>query len=154
MITSGGYQGKTETACEVAAAFEEQWLDLPTRLAEVTGLDRGRRQSAMASSVVFALDPQVTAAFARATRLSVAEVTELTLASLASRYPPLDLQSIGRRRKIHGVFIRENWIYARFTRYCPHCLAGLSRPSEDGADMTRGAALRHLNLNGSRFSRP
>jgi hypothetical protein len=28
MITGGGYQGKTETACEVAAAFEEQWLDL------------------------------------------------------------------------------------------------------------------------------
>lgn len=28
MITGGGYQGKTETACEVAAAFEDQWLDL------------------------------------------------------------------------------------------------------------------------------
>ncbi len=28
MINGGGYQGKTETACEVAAAFEDQWLDL------------------------------------------------------------------------------------------------------------------------------
>jgi chloramphenicol 3-O-phosphotransferase len=28
MINGGGYQGKTETACEVAAAFEEQWLHL------------------------------------------------------------------------------------------------------------------------------
>jgi hypothetical protein len=28
MISGGGYQGKTETACEVAAAFEDQWLDL------------------------------------------------------------------------------------------------------------------------------
>lgn len=28
MINGGGYQGKTETACEVAAAFEEQWLRL------------------------------------------------------------------------------------------------------------------------------
>jgi len=28
MITGGGYQGKTETACEVAAAFEDQWLAL------------------------------------------------------------------------------------------------------------------------------
>ncbi len=28
MINGGGYQGKTETACEVAAAFEDQWLAL------------------------------------------------------------------------------------------------------------------------------
>jgi chloramphenicol 3-O-phosphotransferase len=28
MINGGGYQGKTETACEVAAGFEDQWLDL------------------------------------------------------------------------------------------------------------------------------
>ena len=28
MITGGGYQGKTETACEVAADFEDDWLDL------------------------------------------------------------------------------------------------------------------------------
>jgi hypothetical protein len=28
MITGGGYQGKTETACEVAAGFEDAWLDL------------------------------------------------------------------------------------------------------------------------------
>lgn len=28
MITGGGYQGKTETACECLAAFEEGWLAL------------------------------------------------------------------------------------------------------------------------------
>lgn len=28
MITGGGYQGKTETVCETAAAFEDFWLDL------------------------------------------------------------------------------------------------------------------------------
>jgi hypothetical protein len=32
MITGGGYQGKTETACEVAAAFEDQWLELHEHL--------------------------------------------------------------------------------------------------------------------------
>lgn len=32
MITGGGYQGKTETACEIAAAFEDAWLDLHTQL--------------------------------------------------------------------------------------------------------------------------
>jgi hypothetical protein len=28
VIIGGGYQGKTETVCEVAAAFEDQWLEL------------------------------------------------------------------------------------------------------------------------------
>lgn len=32
MISGGGYQGKTETVCEAAAAFEEQWLDLHHQL--------------------------------------------------------------------------------------------------------------------------
>jgi TniB protein len=32
MISGGGYQGKTETVCEVAARFEEQWLDLHRHL--------------------------------------------------------------------------------------------------------------------------
>ena len=32
MISGGGYQGKTETVCEVAAAFEDQWLDLHDQL--------------------------------------------------------------------------------------------------------------------------
>jgi len=32
MIDGGGYQGKTETACEVAAAFEDAWLALNHQL--------------------------------------------------------------------------------------------------------------------------
>jgi hypothetical protein len=32
MITGGGYQGKTETACEIAAAFEDAWLNLHAQL--------------------------------------------------------------------------------------------------------------------------
>ena len=32
MINGGGYQGKTETACEVAASFEDHWLDLHQQL--------------------------------------------------------------------------------------------------------------------------
>lgn len=32
MITGGGFQGKTETACEIAAAFEDSWLDLHNHL--------------------------------------------------------------------------------------------------------------------------
>lgn len=32
MLTGGGYQGKTETACEIAASFEDSWLDLHAQL--------------------------------------------------------------------------------------------------------------------------
>ena len=32
LINGGGYQGKTETACEVAASFEDTWLDLHHQL--------------------------------------------------------------------------------------------------------------------------
>jgi hypothetical protein len=43
MITGGGYQGKTETACEIAADFEDDWLELhhhlnPTALAGMRDL--------------------------------------------------------------------------------------------------------------------
>jgi hypothetical protein len=32
MITGGGYQGKTESTCEVAAGFEDRWLALHRNL--------------------------------------------------------------------------------------------------------------------------
>ncbi|OHV54943.1 hypothetical protein BCD48_44380 [Pseudofrankia sp. BMG5.36] len=32
MVNGGGYQGKTETVCETAAVFEEQWLELHHQL--------------------------------------------------------------------------------------------------------------------------
>jgi len=32
MVTGGGYQGKTETACEIAATFEDTWLELNRHL--------------------------------------------------------------------------------------------------------------------------
>jgi hypothetical protein len=103
-------------------------LDMsPNRLAVRTGLSSGR-QSTMASSVILTLDPQTATRFAHATHLTIGEVAGLTLASLAPRYPPLDLQTVGRRRQVHGLFIRENWIFARFTRYCPDCLAGDGNP--------------------------
>lgn len=32
MVTGGGYQGKTETICEIAATFEDSWLELHQHL--------------------------------------------------------------------------------------------------------------------------
>ncbi|GGN30145.1 hypothetical protein GCM10011609_87710 [Lentzea pudingi] len=63
--------------------------------------------------------------FARATRLSTTEVTALTLASFSARYPPLDPGFSGRQRLIHGIFVKENWVFSRASRFCPECLAGV-----------------------------
>lgn len=72
-------------------------LDLsPSRVAQLTGLLDGPR--AMPASRMFALTPEQTETFARATRLSTAEVPALTLVSLAARYPPLDPGFSGRQR--------------------------------------------------------
>jgi hypothetical protein len=99
-------------------------LDLPpARLAAVTGLTK-LRAAAIPASRMLALSPALTETFAYATRLSTSEVTGLTLVSLATRYPPVDLRFSGRERLPHGVFVKENWIFARSTRYCPDCLAG------------------------------
>lgn len=95
----------------------------PTRLAILTGLN-SRKQSTVASSRILTLDPDMAATFATATRLSLDEVHALTLASLARRYPPLSARFLGRQRQTHGLFIAENWVFARCTRYCPECLAG------------------------------
>jgi hypothetical protein len=100
-------------------------LDLaPTQLAQLTGLaqpPRGARASSM-----LALPPETTAAFAHATRLTTAEAAALTLANLHTRYPPVDPIRPGRRRArlVHGLFVKETWIFSRFSRYCPPCLAG------------------------------
>jgi hypothetical protein len=96
----------------------------PTRLQQATGL--AIPPNAARASTMLALDPETAAAFAHATRLNTAEVTALTLGSLAARYPPVDLARTGRdqRRLVHGLFVRESWVFARFSRYCPHCLTG------------------------------
>jgi hypothetical protein len=103
-------------------------LDLsPARLEQVTGL-AGAQQRARAGSML-TLAPEKAAAFANATRMTSGEVAAMTLDSLRTRYPPVDPVRAGRpgrreRRLVHGLFVRENWVFARFSRYCPQCLAG------------------------------
>lgn len=98
-------------------------LDLsPARLAHITGLatyTQGARVRAM-----LALPPATATRFAHATRLTLAEVTGLTLDPLSSRYPPLAPELAGRRRRGSGLFVKETWVSSQHTRYCPHCLAG------------------------------
>jgi hypothetical protein len=96
----------------------------PARLAQITGLAQppdGARASSMLT-----LPPATTSAFAHATRLTTADVDALTLGSLSTRYPPVNPVRPGRRpaRLTHGLFVKETWIFSRFSRYCPPCLAG------------------------------
>lgn len=94
-------------------------LDLsPARLAAITGLTA---HAAVPVSRMLALEPATAEEFGRMTRLSAAEVTALTLASLSRSYPPLDLAFSGR---LQGVFVKENWVFSHASRYCPRCLAG------------------------------
>src|SRR6266536_361509 len=98
-------------------------LDLsPARLALLTGLAAASGRTP--AGHMLALHPTTAATFAEAARLTTAEATSLTLTTLAARYPPVSLQFRGRQRRVHGVFVKENWIFSRFTRYCPQCLAG------------------------------
>ncbi|MGH3287169.1 MAG: TniQ family protein [Streptosporangiaceae bacterium] len=94
----------------------------PGQAAALAGLIPGT--GTIPASRMLVLDEATTLAFARAARLDPGEVTALTLAGLAGRYPPAGLSYLGRQRQPGGIFIKETWILSRFTRYCPQCLAG------------------------------
>jgi hypothetical protein len=94
----------------------------PGQVAAITGLTTGT--GTIPASRMLILDDAVTSAFAEATRLAPAEVTALTLAGLAGRYPPAGLSYLGRERQPGGIFVKETWVLSRSTRYCPQCLAG------------------------------
>ncbi|WDT54088.1 TniQ family protein [Streptomyces sp. G7(2002)] len=68
------------------------------------------------------LDPSDAVAFAHATRLSLAEVMELTLAGWKERYPPIGASSETTSRA--G---RDPWLFIS-PRHCPNCLAGDASP--------------------------
>jgi hypothetical protein len=103
----------------------------PLRLGRATGL--ALPNAGIPAGCMLALRPDTIERFARATRLSTAETTSLTLASLSSRYPPVNtgFSFSGQRkqqRNVEGVFVKENWILSRSSRYCPQCLAGDGSP--------------------------
>jgi hypothetical protein len=107
-------------------------LDIsPLQVALHTGLSTNRGQNSVAASVTVAMNPAMTADFARATRLHPDEVTGLTLVSLADRYPflrPGFIRSRGAHRRAAAVSLRESWVFTHFTRYCPDCLSGDGSP--------------------------
>lgn len=102
----------------------------PARLAILTGLVSRDRATIRADSLLH-LRPPIVDAFARATRLSTGEVTELCLATLRDRYPALDrnyddavLPTAAVARRAGGIPGMARWVFTHSTRYCPQCLAG------------------------------
>lgn len=61
--------------------------------------------------------------FASTTRLSKPEVTGLSLARYATRYPPFNSVN-GSYQQAMDITVQNPWILIRNSRYCPHCLAG------------------------------
>jgi hypothetical protein len=98
----------------------------PLQVAVRAGLSSDLDHKAVPASVLVSLPDETTTAFARATRLTPAEVSDLTLISLAPRYPWLDPDIMRRphTRRRGGISLRDRWVFTRFTRYCPDCLRG------------------------------
>jgi hypothetical protein len=86
----------------------------PGQAAALAGLIPGT--GTIPASRMLVLDNATTLSFARAARLDPGEVTAMTLAGLAGRYPPAGLSYLDRQRQPGGIFIKETWILSRSTR--------------------------------------
>jgi len=98
----------------------------PSRIARLTGLaplTRVGGEGYVRASAMLYLDPATAVQFARATRLSLAEVAALCMNRYAARYPPLDFTGTDPRRWAGNVARSTPWVSTNSTRYCPQCLA-------------------------------
>src|SRR5260370_12428522 len=87
----------------------------PARILQLTGL-AGQLQASR--GLMMHLDPPVAGSFARATRLTAAEIVGLCMSSMSGGYPQADPVIITGRP------VTSPWVFTTATRYCPHCLAG------------------------------
>ena len=97
----------------------------PARVMQLTGLTAGRPPARR--TLMLHLDEAPAGAFARATRLTAAETSQLCMSSMSAQYPwaapQLTADKWGPRA------LASPWVFASATRYCPQCLAG------DGSDI-------------------
>ena len=87
----------------------------PARILQLTGL-AGQLQASR--GLMMHLDPPVAGSFARATRLTAAEIAGLCMSSMSGRYPQAAPVIITGRP------VTSPWVFTSATRYCPQCLAG------------------------------
>ncbi len=95
----------------------------PARVLRLTGLTAatGGHQPAP-RSLMTRLDAVAAGSFARATRLTAAEVSCLCMSSMSGRYPQAaPVITSGRP-------VTSPWVFTSATRYCPQCLAGDGSP--------------------------
>jgi hypothetical protein len=94
----------------------------PVRVMQLTGLTSHDSQLAARRSMLLHLDEVAAGSFARATRLTRPEATELCMSSMSARYPwaapTVTSDQWGPRS------LASPWVLASATRYCPQCLAG------------------------------
>ena len=95
----------------------------PARVMQLTGLTAGRDGHQPARrSLMLHLDEAPAGAFARVTRLTAAEASQLCMGSMSGRYPwaapRVTADKWGPRS------LASPWVFTSATRYCPQCLAG------------------------------
>ncbi len=94
----------------------------PARLCALTGLAMSTSVPGVVSQeLLLRVSPQQRDAFAMAARLDPAEVDQLCLGSLTSRYP-LPRSTWDPHRSVSRLH-HHRWVFTPQTRYCPTCLA-------------------------------
>ncbi len=95
----------------------------PVRILQLTGLATGTgRQLSAPRGLMMHLDAAAAGSFARAARLTAAEVACLCMSSMSGRYPQAAPVITPDRRGTRPV--TSPWVFTSATRYCPQCLAG------------------------------
>ncbi|MFG3602644.1 TniQ family protein [Micromonospora chersina] len=96
----------------------------PQRVAELTGL--ATSSGVTPAERLLDLDTATAQSFAHATKLATDEVASLLLSGLRldDRYLPLSTDIDGQPRQLRGIAHQEHWLFTKFTRWCPDCLAG------------------------------
>jgi hypothetical protein len=99
----------------------------PARVMQLTGITSGRngRQPAR-QSLMLHLDEAPAGAFARVTRLTATEASQLCMSSMSARYPWAAPQVTADQWGPRA--LASSWVLTSATRYCPQCLAGDGSP--------------------------
>ncbi|MFE7126697.1 TniQ family protein [Streptomyces sp. NPDC057617] len=99
----------------------------PARILHLTGADGKHKEWAGTTArLLLALPAAGQASLAATAQVTAEETAGFTLSPLASQYPPVAESLLPRSQD--GMLTFDNWVYSKFTRYCPQCLAGDGSP--------------------------
>ncbi|MBC9718853.1 TniQ family protein [Streptomyces sp. TRM66268-LWL] len=114
-----------ETLASVLMRLSYRLRTTPLVLADRAGLRSSPTAPAarLATYQGVRLDEKAAQALAHVLRLDPEAVHRLTLAGQAPGYPQLHSPYLGFPRDHHIQLVHDEWIFTRFSRYCPQCLA-------------------------------